>query len=58
MTAALHLVPLAAAISLVYGASRYEDAGTVLRCALQVFLQLVIGLGILLVGLFVLSWRL
>ena len=54
----LYLFPLAAAISLVYGASRYEDTAVVLRCAAQVFLQILLGLGILLIGLFVLSHRL
>ena len=54
----LYLLPMAGAISLVYGASRYEETATVLRCALQVFLQIVIGLGVLLLGLFVLSHRL
>ena len=58
MTAVLHLLPMAAAISLCYGASRYERPRTVLQCAVQVFLQILIGLGIILTGLYVLSWRL
>ena len=58
MTMTLHLLPIAAAISLVYGATRYEESRTILQCAFQVFLQIVIGLGIFLIGLFVLSWRL
>ena len=58
MSVAFQLVPLAAAISLVYSASRYEDPRTIGRCAVQIFLQIVIGLGIFLAGLFVLSWRL
>ena len=58
MTGVLHLLPIAAAISLCYGASRYERTATVLQCAGQVFLQILIGLGIILIGLFVLAWRL
>ena len=58
MTAVLHLIPMAAAVSLCYGASRYEHTQTVLQCALQVFLQILIGLGVILTGLYVLSWRL
>ena len=58
MTAVVHLVPMAAAISLCYAASRYEHGPTIGQCALQVFLQILIGLGVILTGLFVLSWRL
>ena len=58
MTAVLHLIPMAAAISLCYGATRYEDPKTIFQCSLQVFLQILIGLGVILTGLFVLSYRL
>ena len=58
MFAVLHFVPIAAAIALCYGASRYERPAAVFTCAGQVFLQIVIGLGVLLLGLFVLSYRL
>lgn len=58
MSALLSLLPMLIAISLVYGATRYEKPSAVLATSLRTFLQVVVAFGVVLVALFVLSYRL
>jgi len=53
-----YMLPLAAVISLVYSASRYELPERILRRAGRLFLQIVIFMGIVLGLLLALSFRL
>ena len=53
-----HLIPLAAVISLVYNASRYELTERILRRAGRHFVMILLFMGIILVLLLLLSFRL
>lgn len=53
-----YLLPLAAAISLVWNASRYESTELILRRSLRMFLQILIFMAIILAVLVGLSYRL
>ena len=46
------------AISLVYGATRYEAPSAIAATSLRTFLQVFVAFGVILVALFVLSYRL
>ena len=52
------LFPLAAAISLVYCASRYEMPSKILRRSLRLFVQIVVFMAVVLAILFALDYRL
>lgn len=58
MSALLSLFPILIAISLVYGASRYEKPSAIVATSLRTFLQVIVAFGVVLVALFVLSYRL
>ena len=58
MSALLSLLPILIAISLVYGATRYEESSAIAATAIRTFLQVVVAFGVVLVALFVLSYRL
>jgi hypothetical protein len=47
-----YLFPLAAVISLVYSASRYEMPGRILRRSVRLFLQIVVFMAVVLAVLF------
>lgn len=51
-------LPVAAAISLVFGATRYESTPAILWTAARTFLQIAVLFAIVLAMLFVLSYRL
>ena len=51
-------IPIAAAISLVFGATRYEETPAILATAGRTFVQIAVLFGIVLAMLFVLSYRL
>jgi hypothetical protein len=53
-----YLLPLAAVISLVYSATRYEDTERILRRAGRLFLQILVFMTIILGVLVALSFRL
>ena len=53
-----YLLPLAAAISLVYKATRYEDPQRILRGAGRLFIQIIVFMAIILGVLVALSYRL
>jgi hypothetical protein len=52
------LLPLAAAISLVYSATRYESTSRVINRALRLFLQVLFFMGVILGVLLALSFQL
>lgn len=58
MTIAMNLLPMLLAISLVYGATRYEATSAIAATVVRTFLQIVIAFGVVLAALFVLSYRL
>lgn len=53
-----YLLPLAAVISLVYSATRYEDTERILRRAGRLFMQILVFMTIILGVLVALSFRL
>ncbi|MEW4527330.1 hypothetical protein [Maioricimonas sp. JC845] len=53
-----YLLPLAAVISLVYSASRYEQTERILRRAGKLFAQIILFMGAILALLAMLSYRL
>lgn len=53
-----YLLPLAAVISLVYNATRYESPTRILRRSLKLFIQVMIGMAIILGVLMALSFNL
>jgi hypothetical protein len=50
-----YLLPLAAAISLVYSATRYESTPRIINRALRLFLQVLFFMGVILAVLLALS---
>lgn len=52
------LFPLAAVVSLVYNASRYEEPETILRRAARLFITIILFLGAVFILLYLLSFRL
>lgn len=52
------LLPMAAAVSLVWTTSRYESVPVILRRALRLFIQILLFMGLILVVLFALSHNL
>lgn len=50
-----YLLPLAAAISLVYSATRYESTPRIISRALRLFLQVLFFMGVILAVLLALS---
>jgi len=50
-----YLLPLAAAISMVYSATRYESTSRIISRALRLFLQVLFFMGLILAALLVLS---
>lgn len=53
-----YLLPLAAIVSLVYSASRFELPERILQRSLSLFLQILLFMGVVLVVLYLLSFRL
>ena len=53
-----YVIPLAGAISLVYSASRYELPQRVIQRAIRLFLQITGFMAVVLVALWLLSYRL
>ncbi|MFO1093849.1 MAG: hypothetical protein U0992_11135 [Planctomycetaceae bacterium] len=53
-----YLFPLAAAISLVYSATRYESTSKIINRAIRLFLQVLFFMGVILGVLLALSFRL
>lgn len=53
-----YLLPLAAVISLVYSATRYEDTERILRRAGRLFVQILVFMAVILGVLVALSFRL
>lgn len=58
MSLTWHMLPLAAVISLVYSATRFELRSRILNRAASLFLQIVICLAIVMLILYLLSFRL
>ena len=58
MNVTWYIVPLAGVISLVYSATRFESRDRILSRALHLFLQILFFMGIVLVVLYLLSFRL
>ena len=52
------IFPIIAAISLVFGATRYEDSSAIAATAVRTFVHITVMFGIVLAALFVLSYRL
>ncbi len=52
------LIPMAAAVSLVWNASRYESTEVIVRRATRMFIQIVVFMAIILVVLGFLSYKL
>ena len=50
-----YLLPLAAGVSLVWTASRYEATDVILKRSLKLFLQILLFMGLILVALLFLS---
>jgi ABC-type transport system involved in cytochrome c biogenesis permease subunit len=53
-----YLIPVSAAVSLVWNASRYEDTAVVLKKAGKLYLQILLFMGCVLGVLMLLSYRL
>ena len=53
-----YLLPLAAAISLVYSATRYESTSRIINRAVRLFLQVLFFMGVILGVLLAFSFRL
>jgi hypothetical protein len=53
-----YLLPLAAAISLVYSATRYESTSRIINRSVRLFLQVLFFMGVILGVLLALSFRL
>lgn len=53
-----YLLPMAASVSLVWTASRYESTPVIIRRSVRLFLQILFFMAVILVGLAVLSYRL
>jgi hypothetical protein len=51
----LNLLPLAAVVSLIWTATRYESTPTIIRKSVRLFLQILFFMALILVGLFLLS---
>lgn len=51
----LNLVPLAAVVSLVWTATRYESTPTIMRKSVRLFGQILFFMALILLGLFLLS---
>ena len=51
----LNLLPLAAVVSLVWTATRYESTPTILRKSVRLFLQILFFMALILFGLYLLS---
>jgi hypothetical protein len=51
----LNLLPLAAVVSLVWTATRYESTTTILRKSLRLFVQILFFMALILFGLYMLS---
>lgn len=58
MAIMFNLLPMLIAISLVYGATRYEAPAAIAATVTRTFFQIVVAFGVILVALFVLSYRL
>jgi hypothetical protein len=58
MNVTWYLFPLAAIVSLVYSASRFELPERILQRSLSLFLQILLFMGVVLVVLYLLSFRL
>lgn len=58
MSVTWYLLPLAAVISLVYSATRYEAQGRILRRAGTLFVQILFFMAVILAVLAALSYRL
>ena len=52
------LIPLLAVVSLIFGATRYEEPRSIFLTAGRTFLQVVVLFAVVLAALFVLSYRL
>lgn len=53
-----YLFPVAAAVSLVWNASRYESTAVILRKSAKLYFQVLLFMGVVLVCLMFLSYRL
>ena len=51
----LNLLPLAAVVSLVWTATRYEYTPTIMRKSVRLFLQILFFMALILLGLYLLS---
>jgi hypothetical protein len=58
MSVTWYLLPLAAVISLVYSATRYESSSRIVRRAGTLFVQILLGMAVILGVLAVFSFRL
>jgi len=56
--AAWFLLPLAAAVSLVYSATRFEYRPQILRRAVRLFFTILIAMAAIFAVLYLLSWKL
>jgi len=55
---AWYLLPLAAAVSLVYSATRFEHPPQILRRAARLFVTILVSMAAVFVVLLLLSWKL
>ena len=51
----LNLVPLAAVVSLVWTATRYESTPTIMRKSVRLFIQILFFMALILVALYLMS---
>ncbi len=51
----LNLLPLAAVVSLVWTATRYESTPTIMRKSVRLFMQILFFMALILLGLYLLS---
>ena len=51
----LNLVPLAAVVSLVWTATRYESTPTIMRKSVRLFIQILFFMALILLALYLLS---
>lgn len=58
MHAAWYLLPLAAAVSLVYSATRFEYPPQILRRSARLFLTILVSMAAVFLVLYLLSWNL
>ena len=55
MMFSVNLIPLAAVVSLIWTATRYESTPTIMRKSVRLFVQILVIMALILLGLYLLS---